>query len=303
MIYADQGQHVHGIANRPPEIYQDRQFPTWHFSMMNDHDRNRAIYESIDSIDLTGKNVFEIGTGAGLVAMYFARCGAKHVYTCELDNQLFDLASRTIEKNGLSDKVTVINSKSTDFINSEKFDFTPDVIFTETLDCGVIGEGYRSVADDILAIANPDTIILPSEIRQFGFMVNSAELVDQNKVVESDIFDLSLVNDFSTRTYFPIRYQIYHSKTLSDSNMIRKYTYLDKHVNADVFSLTAYSSGVCHGIVSYFHAQFGKSVVSNDVRDNCHWHQAFHPFPEPIQVTPGETYQFMLHIDGSVSIL
>jgi type II protein arginine methyltransferase len=104
-------------------IRQTRGFPTWHFSMMNDHARNRAILEAISAIDLKGKAVFEIGTGAGLVAMHFARNGARHVYTCEMDKQLYKLAVQIIALNGLSDRITVIHASSTEFIRSEAFDF------------------------------------------------------------------------------------------------------------------------------------------------------------------------------------
>ena len=279
----------------------DRKFPTWHFSMMNDRSRNRAIYEAISAIDLSDKTVFEIGTGAGLVAMYFASCGAKHVYTCEMDEQLYDVAVQTIARNGLAEKITVVNASSTEFIQSEAFSFSPDVIFTETLDCAVIGEGYYRVAEDIAAIARPNTITLPSEIRQYGFMVSSSDLADQNCVISDHEFDLSPVNQFSTKSYFPVRYMSYQSRTLSNSRNIRSYSYLENPRNADFFSLDAYASGICHGIVSYFHAQFGDSVVSNDVRDSCHWHQAFHPLPEPLNVRSGEQYHFVLHRDGSVT--
>jgi type I protein arginine methyltransferase len=294
--------HDPGTAFPVAPLRQGRGFPTWHFSMMNDHARNSAILEAISAIDLTDKVVFEIGTGAGLVAMYFARSGARHVYTCEMDEQLYKLAVQTIAQNGLSDRITVIHASSTEFIRSGAFDFSPDVIFTETLDCGVIGEGYANVSADIAAIARPDTIILPSEIRQYGFLVNSDDIAEQNCVGSSSELDLSTINHFSTRSYFPVRYKLFKSKTLSPTAELRRYTYLDKPRNADAFSLCAYASGTSHGIVSFFHAQFGDSVVSNDVRDTCHWHQAFHPFPEPLQVKSGRKYSFLLRPDGSISL-
>jgi type I protein arginine methyltransferase len=294
--------HDPGAVFPVAPLRQNRGFPTWHFSMMNDHARNRAILEAISAIDLTDKIVFEIGTGAGLVAMYFARTGARHVYTCEMDEQLYKLAVQTIAQNGLSDRITVIHASSTAFIRSDAFNFSPDVIFTETLDCGVVGEGYTSVSADIAAIARPDTIILPSEIRQYGFLVNSDDIAEQNCVESGGALDLSTINHFSTRSYFPVRYKMYKSKTLSPTTELRRYTYLDKPRNADTFSLRAYASGTSHGIVSFFHAQFGESVVSNDVRDSCHWHQAFHPFHEPIQVKPGTNYNFLLRADGSISL-
>jgi type II protein arginine methyltransferase len=279
-----------------------RVFPTWHFSMMNDRARNRALYDAISAIDLTNKVVFEIGTGAGLIAMYFARAGARHVYTCEMEEQMYELAVQTIKQNGLSDRITVIHASSTEFIRSGDFNFSPDIIFTETLDCGVVGEGYFNVAADISKIAREDTIILPSEIRQYGFLVNSEEFSAQNNVVSSEGLDLSGINRYSTLSYFPVHYNLYKARTLSATEELRRYTYFDHHKNANTFTLTAYASGVSHGIVSYFHAQYGKSVVTNDVRDSCHWHQAFHPFVEPIQVKPGTEYSFTLRSNGAISL-
>lgn len=270
---------------------------------MNDLVRNRAILESIAALDLADKVVFEIGTGAGLTAMYFARSGARHVYTCEMDNQLYEMAVTTIARNGLSDRITVIHKSSTDYIRSEAFDFSPDVIFTETLDCGVVGEGFAAISRDIASIAREDTIILPSEIRQFGFLVNSPDIAAQNCVLDSAELDLSLINEFSTFSYFPVRYQLHRSKTLSPVYEMRRYDYLERSCNAATFAMTAYGSGVCHGVLSYFHAKFGASIVSNDVRDTGHWHQAFHPFPKPIQVASGATYSMVLQTDGAVSLL
>jgi predicted RNA methylase len=146
-------QRPAAIAPATP-LRMPRVFPTWHFSMMNDRARNRALYDVISAIDLTDKVVFEIGTGAGLIAMYFAR---RHVYTCETEEQMYELAVQTIKQNGMSDRITVIHASSTEFIRSADFNFSPDIIFTETLDCGVVGEGYFNVAADISKIAREDT--------------------------------------------------------------------------------------------------------------------------------------------------
>ncbi|MEN3794657.1 50S ribosomal protein L11 methyltransferase [Fulvimarina sp. MAC3] len=284
-------------------LREKRGFPTWHFSMMNDQSRNRAILEAIRALDLKDKTVFEIGTGAGLAAIYFASCGAKHVYTCEMDDQFYDVAVRTVAANNLSNRITVVNAASTQFIRSGEMPVTPDIIFTETLDCGVVGEGYEIVANDIAEIAGEHTVIMPSEIRQYGFMVNSEEIASLNRVIDGTDIDLCWINRFSTKSYFPIRYQLYASRTLSQVQEIRRYDYRAASPNRTTFSLKAYGSGPCHGVVSYFHANFGKSTVSNDVRDSGHWHQAFHPFPEPLHVITGHTYKFAMANDGSLSLV
>jgi len=294
---------LRGGLSKYPMDKSVRKFPAWHYSMVKDAARNRSIYDAISEVSLNGKIVFEIGTGSGLTAMYFAKCGAKHVYTCEVDEQLHEISIQNIARNGLSSSITIVHSSSTEYINSDEFNFSPDVVFSETLDCGVVGEGFCAVARDIATVARADTIILPSGIHQFGYLVSSEEIAALNNVASSNDYDLSALNEFSTRSYYPVRYLQYNSTTLSGVQKLRSYDYRDPLPSHTTFSIRAYRSGLCHGVISYFHALFGHSVVTNDVRDNGHWHQAFHPLAAPIEVTAGRQYNLVIFDDGNVSIL
>lgn len=54
------------------------------------------------------KIVLDIGSGTGVLSIFAAKSGAKHVYGIEKAN--IYIHSRTIiEENGLSDKITIIN--------------------------------------------------------------------------------------------------------------------------------------------------------------------------------------------------
>ncbi|TVP49260.1 MAG: protein methyltransferase [Halomonas sp.] len=282
-----------------------RKFPSWHYAMMNDKSRNEAIYSSIRSLDLKNKSVLEIGTGAGLVAMYFARCGAKHVYTCEMDKQLCEIAKQNIKHNNLEDKITVYNMSSTYLIDSNILNLTPDVIFTETLDCGIIGEGYERVAADIKKIATQETIILPEIIKQYGFLVESTDINEQNIANNEKMgagLNLELINRYSTFTYFPVRYKNYKARTLTDVAEIGTYNYKDSFKKNKKIRIKAYRSGTCHGLITYFHAKFGNHSVTNDVRDNGHWHQAFHPFLNAVNLVAGNDYLLGISAKGYVTL-
>lgn len=117
-----------------------RAFPAWHFSMLNDDDRNKKIESSLESMPIEGKTVFEIGTGAGLTAMLFARLGAKRILTCETNSQLFAMAKNIFAQNNLAEKIEILKKSSSQVISDGDLDFVPDVIFTETIDCGIVGE-------------------------------------------------------------------------------------------------------------------------------------------------------------------
>jgi len=54
--------------------------------------------------------VLDIGAGTGILSMFAARAGAKHVYAIEFA-EIALFAKEIIKKNGLEDKITVIKGK------------------------------------------------------------------------------------------------------------------------------------------------------------------------------------------------
>ena len=269
-------QYDRDTSRRIPTMHDGllgkRSFPTWHFAMMNDVCRNQAIEHSIRDAGVTGKTVFEIGTGAGLTAMLFAKHGARHIYTCEVDEQLYNVAREAIRTNGLEERITIIPASSTEIVEGGELDVVPDVVFTETLDCGVVGEGFFSIAKDIHRIAGPETIILPGMVVQHGYLVNSDDIRGLNVAHYRSDLDLSPINGHSTSSYYPVRLPVHASRSLSSPCQVRIYSYGEPQHGTATFRMTAYRDGMCHGLLSYFHAFYGNHVVSNDIRDlsKCH---------------------------------
>jgi type II protein arginine methyltransferase len=288
---------------RPSPRYIERSFPTWHFSMMSDETRNSAIENCIKDAGVAGKLVFEIGTGAGLAAMLFAKHGAKKIVTCEVDDQMYSIARKTIAKNNLGDKINIFHGSSADFINSVQTNFSPDIIFTETLDCGVVGEGFHSIAHDIQKIYTHNTTIFPTNIIQYSYMIESNDIYSLSSTSFYRDIDLSVINIYSTKTDFPVRYHLYQAKSLSVSEKMNSYSYTHNNSQHTAFCKTAYRNGTCHGILSFFYAFYGNHVVSNDTRDRSHWHQGFHPLTKPICIKAGKSYQFSIDQFGLVTAL
>lgn len=259
--------------------------------MLRDVGRNGAIEAAIASCNVVGKIVVEIGTGAGLPAMLFAKYGAKKVFTCEMDERLANLARDLIRANNFQDCITVIAKSSRQALLDGDLPSAPDVIFTETLDCGVVGEGYESVAEDIRHIAGPDTVVMPERIEQFGFLCTDTQAFEKNSVFTQCGFDLSRLNVFAERSYFPVNQMLHEQVCLSPTVFFRKYNYLNPSVLDPVeHKIIAHTSGLCHGMSSYFDAHFGKFLVSSR-NPNSHWPTAFHPLREPLAVESGQHYQ------------
>ncbi|CAN0574387.1 unnamed protein product, partial [Ectocarpus sp. 12 AP-2014] len=82
----------------------------WHFRMLNHSARNEAYSRAIQRA--AGVTVLDIGTGTGILAVLAARAGASHVYACEVNSVLCDVAREVLERNGVADRVTVIHKSS-----------------------------------------------------------------------------------------------------------------------------------------------------------------------------------------------
>lgn len=274
-----------------------RDFPSWHFAMLNDRRRNDAIERSIRDLDLRGRTVVEIGTGTGIIALLFAKFGAERVITCEQNANLAMIARDVIASTPYHDRIEVIELNSREAIENGLLPHAPDVIFTETLDCGVVGEAYFAIACDIRALAGPETIILPSRIDQVGQVIESADIHELNAVGDVCGFDLSALNCFSTATYFPIRSTLYDVCALTSPKVLRSYDY-SMVCDAHPVDLPVSRSGSATGLITWMEIKFGDHLFHNAPGTHSHWHQAYHPFNDEIDVFPGQNLRIAIQDDG-----
>jgi len=80
--------------------------------MLKDVTRTRAYQRAIEENpkDFKDKIVMDIGCGTGILSIFAARAGAKHVYAIE-NAEIALFAEEIIKRNGLQDKITVIKGK------------------------------------------------------------------------------------------------------------------------------------------------------------------------------------------------
>jgi type I protein arginine methyltransferase len=268
--------------------------------MVNDVARNNSIERSIASLELTGRTVVEIGAGTGLIALLFAKYGAARIVTCEMNANLASVAQRVIDRTPYRDRIEVIHASSTEALECDLLPHAPDVIFTETLDCGVVGEGFTAIVRDIGRLSGPNTIVLPRTVTQVAVLTESESIANLNRATRICGFDLGPLNDFATGHYFPVRAELHPHSALCEPTVMRAYRYVDCPPPQAV-SLHATRRGMVHGLLSWFSADFGAASVVNAPYIQSHWHQAFHPLPEPIRVEAGDVVTAMLDDEGHAS--
>lgn len=266
--------------------------PRWHFSMLNDLDRNNAFAVALERLLPPHAHVLDIGSGTGLLAMMAAKAGAASVTTCEQNPMLAEIARRIIAQHGLSDVITVAVKRSTDLVVGVDLPRPADLIVAEIVDCGLVGEGVLTTAEHarsrLLAAGGR---LLPEGARLHGALLESSAIDKLNRVRFAGGFDVGLLNAVATRGHFPVRLPTWPHRFLSATKELCSFDFRSGPMEdgARTVELTATGTGTAHGLVAWFEMSLGAGVVLRNSPDNLasHWMQAFVPFAEPYAVTDG----------------
>ncbi|TSB26002.1 50S ribosomal protein L11 methyltransferase [Streptomyces benahoarensis] len=280
------------------EIAQ-RTVPRWHFAMLNDTARNEALATAVRRAIPPGATVLDIGSGTGLLAMAAVRAGAAHVYTCEGNPLLAEIARQIIAEHGMSDSITVLTKFSTAIEVGRDLPRRADVLISEIVDCGLIGEGLlptvRHAREHLLA---PGGVMMPVSARLHGQLVDSPAMVNLNRVHEAHGFDVSLMETVATRGHFPVRMHTWPHRLLSDPFEMVAFDLAHDPLLPGSRRLTVpvTTDGRAHGLLSWFSLKLYDGLDLCNAPDNpeSHWMQALLLFDKPASVTAGESLDMEL---------
>ena len=116
-----------------------------HEEMLKDKVRTSTYMRAIENNpeDFKDKIVLDIGAGTGILSIFAARSGAKHVYAVE-NAEIALFAQEIIKKNGLQDKITILKGKMEEIELPVK---EVDIIISEWMGYFLL---YESMLDSIL---------------------------------------------------------------------------------------------------------------------------------------------------------
>lgn len=270
-----------------------RSVPRWHFAMLNDLERSDAYEVALERCLPKNAHVLDIGSGTGLLAMMVARAGAASVTTCEQNPMLAEVTRQIIAKHGLSDVITVVPKRSDALVVGVDMPRRADLIVSEIVDCGLIGEGVlptvRHAREHLLA---PGGTLLPESGRIIGGLLDSVAVDRLNRVQFAGGFDVGLLNGLATRGHFPVRLNTWPHRFLSPAVELCSFDFAAGPTadGANEVELDVTESGVAHGLVVWFEMSLGGGIVLRNSPDNLasHWMQAFVPFADPVELTSGD---------------
>jgi type II protein arginine methyltransferase len=269
--------------------------PRWHFEMLNDEQRNEAFEKSLAKVVAADTLVLDIGSGTGLLAMMAARAGAGKTISCEMVPQMAELAREVIARNGFTGKIQIMGKKSTELVVGDDMPQRANLLVTETVDCGLLGEGILpSIAHAKANLLTEDAVIIPRAASVYAMLVESQRLRGLNCVDRCAGFDLGLMREYATPHYFPVRLAAFEYEPLTAPFEVFRFDFVRDQIlpTRKTISVPATRTGTCHAVVFWFHMQLDEEIsISNEPGSTTHWEQAIQCLKHEMTVGTGDVLQ------------
>jgi len=267
--------------------------PRWHFEMLNDEKRNEAFERALTNAITPETIVLDIGSGTGLLAMMAARAGAKETVTCEMVPQLAELARDTVVLNGLADRIITLDKKSTSLVIGYQMVHKANLLVTETVDCGLLGEGIvSSIAHAKANLLTDDAQIVPCAATVYATVVESPRLRNLNRAQTASGFDVSLINRYATANYVPVRLDAFEYTPLTEPFPVFSFDFVNGTIVPEKkqIEVRALRDGTAQCMIFWFSMQLDQeNSISNQPGSTTHWEQALQGLENEVSVRAGET--------------
>lgn len=162
-----------------------------HEEMLKDTVRTRTYQRAImDNPEVfKDKIVLDIGAGTGILSIFAAKAGAKHVYAIEFA-EIALFAKEIIERNGLQDKITVIKGKMEEIELPVK---NVDIIISEWMGYFLL---YESMLDSVLFARDkylvPGGKLLPDRAQLYIAAIEDEHYKNQKKEFWNDVYGVDM---------------------------------------------------------------------------------------------------------------
>ena len=264
------------------------QLAAWHLGMMHDRVRNDAFQEAIDRLAPNARNVLEIGTGSGLLAMMAARAGAGHVLTCEREARVADFARKIIAENGYADQIQVLHKNATELLIGKELAQPADLLICEIFDSGLLAEdALFSIYHARKHLLKPGAAIIPARAQLCCALITCHDLEDMRPVGDVNGFDLSLFNDIANRRILSQDMRTGDYQFLSDPVQLFSFDFQADYqlTGEQVHELTVAPAGRPNALVFWFNLELceGVTMTTHPRENETHWQN-------PVQILSRDKY-------------
>ncbi len=287
-----------------------------HIRMLNDRARTasyqRAIRETVTADDV----VVDVGTGTGVLAITAALAGARHVYAIE-GSRMGRLAQQAFVANGLGDRISLVEGRSTHLDLPEKADvLVSEIIGNDPLDEGIL----ETTSDAVKRLLKPGARLIPETLHIYGLPVQvppdclhehvfaGADAARWQSWYDVDFSALTAAARQQSHSLYASTYKTREWPCLSQPVLLAELDLtLAHHQDVETRSeVPVTASGELNGIIVYFETRLSKSVhfsihPSRATPENS-WASKIWVSGQPIALQAGDTIDlaYAYGDDGSV---
>ncbi|KUF95291.1 hypothetical protein AM588_10005594 [Phytophthora nicotianae] len=240
-----------------------------HEEMLKDTVRTKAYMNAI----LQSKHLFkdkvvlDVGCGTGILSMFAAKAGAKHVYGVDCSSMLTH-AREIVKANGFADKITLIQGKMEELtLPVDKV----DIIISEWMGYFLL---YESMLDTVLYARDKYLVsgglMFPDHATLYIGAIEDGEYKAEKLDFWDNVygFDMSCIKEIAKVTKEELAF-------------------------SSTFKLTAFRQDFCHALVAYFDCTFSAthkklSFSTGPKAEYTHWKQTVFYLEDELACNPGE---------------
>lgn len=248
--------------------------------------RNRHLFKD--------KIVLDVGCGTGILSMFAARSGAKHVIGVDMSN-IIHMAEKIVEINGLSGRITLIKGK----MEEVELPFPKvDIIISEWMGYFLL---YESMLDTVVAARDKYLVegglIFPDKATIYVAGIEDGDYKEEKFGFWKDVYGFD---------YTPFQ-EVVMSDPLVDNVELRAvvtdpcgvfeldlYTVtIEQLAYSREFTLKARRDDIIHALVVWFDIEFSKCHVPIQFSTGphakyTHWKQTVFYLPDELLIQKGE---------------
>lgn len=241
-----------------------------------------------------GKVVLDVGCGTGILSMFAAKAGAKHVYGVDSSSMLTH-AREIVRANGLESQITLIQGKMEEIeLPVEKV----DIIISEWMGYFLL---YESMLDTVLYARDKYLVeggaMFPDRAVLYVGAIEDGEYKAEKLDFWDNVygFDMSCIKEIAKVE--PLVDTVNAEALLSDVCPILDIdltTVTKEELSfSSPFTLTVFRQDLCHALVAYFDCTFSRShkqiAFSTGPKSKyTHWKQTIFYLEEELACSPGE---------------
>ncbi|XP_017223474.1 probable histone-arginine methyltransferase 1.4 [Daucus carota subsp. sativus] len=282
-------------------------------NMMQDYVRTGSYYAAVieNRADFAGRVVVDVGAGSGILSLFAAQAGAKHVYAVEA-SEMAEYARKLIAGNPLlSQKITVIKGKVEDVELPEK----ADILISEPMGTLLINERMLEsyvIARDRFLVPNGKMFPTLGRIHMAPFSDEYLYIEIANKALfwqQQNYYgvDLTALHGTAFQGYFSQPVVDAFDPRLLVAPAISHVINFTTVKEEDLYEINVplkYTSPVgtrIHGLACWFDVLFDGSTVQRWLTTapgapTTHWYQLRCVLSQPLYVMPGQEIVGHLHM-------